>query len=744
MIDDLLTAASSSSSNDDNSSSHESSSSLKGIFIVADNSDETKSSSSILSPAPIYPRGQNTPSSNLNPSSDYEWNSNYGEDSDGSGRGNLILRNMNGIPMVLVQSGEISAYLNEVAKNQSLNFLKKKTKSGSSESSDDDKEIIAEFTLYMGPSEMTTEECLSWNDLDGEWRPKCLPLGGNSVWTLAGSPYEHNFSTAEDEDNDDQNRKRVLNGDNDDNDNAKKGIIMVATNMDSTSMFHDVSPGANSAASNILTVLMAAKLVGENISDNTLDGLEKKIAFAVFQGEMYGFLGSRSFLKDTVLGFECSSDFVPAVSRNANKDSESEHKEKMKMACLHPLRYDMDFSQLGEIESMIAVDQVGIPTTESRLYIHADDADDGFLSSIFTSMSFENDDNLNNDWKIEQGSAGYIPPTPLSTFISLTNGGKGGIVLSGYDDAFGPGYLSHLDSNTTASRSIDLEAIALSATAVARAALTAAAGENAYYDTSSTIPTLSGNDESLLELANCLLVDGTCDLLLKYSKMEKQNNKIETGMDLGLGQSLGKPPNYYTGIFDSNNGQGFVRVGDKALGSYNGEDYGKNKNDMVLVRPSVLEMAVHGLFDDYLGRGSSSSSSKNNGEEEQEVRLKSCSNTADCKDISYCSSPNGDFAVCSGTKVCVCSRARYHLALDEAIVPAPNNITGMFLVSDDDNGVSALYSEPYWSNDIGVQVYRGGGEGNWKWMVWFGIATASAIIVSTLSMKKKLVKEQLY
>ena len=74
--------------------------------------------------------------------------------------------------------------------------------------------------------------------------------------------------------------------------------VLVATSIDSTSMFHDLSPGATNAASNALALLAAAHLVGSTIGDASLDALHGRIAFAFFQGESCGYLGSRRFLRD--------------------------------------------------------------------------------------------------------------------------------------------------------------------------------------------------------------------------------------------------------------------------------------------------------------------------------------------------------------------------------------------------------------------------------------------------------------
>ena len=132
----------------------------------------------------------------------------------------------------------------------------------------------------------------------------------------------------------------------------------------------------NYSSRNILAILMAAKLMGESVLDADLDNSEIRLMFAVFQAETYGFMGSTSFLNDIVLGFECDDGLhVPANVKGSKKDNTDADtdgtSQKEKMVCINPFRYDTDFTQLGQIDSMIAVDQVGIPTTEGTLCAHS-------------------------------------------------------------------------------------------------------------------------------------------------------------------------------------------------------------------------------------------------------------------------------------------------------------------------------------------------------------------------------------
>ena len=688
--------------------SSSSSSQLQGI-IVLNHTSSSSASLSYASPAPIYPRGQDTPSEELTPDYDYAWNNN------GDG---LMLENLYGVPIVYVSDEDIAEYICTASREQAADIiteLSNEKKSIFDENARKFPPIMATFNMYMGPEEMNSKSCLAWEDADGVWSPKCLPLGGTSVWALAGSPYERSNY---DSDND-GNRRRV------EDEGQKKKIVMVATNVDATSMFHDKANGANTAASNILTVLMAAKLFGESIPDADLDALENKVMFSFFEGENYGYIGSRSFLRDVVYpGFQCDSS--PVAAKAKDKDSDN-----AKMACMSPMRHELDFMDLGTIKSMIAVDQVGILSNENTLYVHDSSGnDDAYYSGPAMNMEA-------NDFTITAAEAGSLPPTPLSSLFKLSDGGIGGIVIAGYDDAFAAKsyYLSHLDSSERVS--IDLDAIAAAATLVARTALATAYGDDYYsYDVADKIAALASDDETLTDLANCLLVDGNCKLFQKYASMEKLNNKDEYGTDLGLGQSLGKPPNYYPGVYNSRNGQPFVQIDGVSYGAYTGEkEYGSDKNDKFMIRPDRFSMSLLGLLNDYLGRGGTDSDGN-------APDFHSCQGTSDCSTITYCPS-EGDRGVCTGSKVCVCSRAHYHIALDEAITPSSNNGTSVFKVSENDDGTSPMYTEPYWGNDIGVHIFRAA-NGAADWTLAIGLVTTFGCVGITILLNRRLRKEKLY
>ena len=681
---------------------------LRGIMVVnattstsADNDNDAAASITFYSPAPPAPQGYGTASSEISISIAYPWNP------TGQSLTSLDLYN---VPVVYVQDAELSAYLLSVAKEQTDSTHRP---------------IVADFNYYMGPPAPTTSiECLSWIDNDGEWRPKCLPLGGNSVWATAGSRPGETSST------------------NDGDNNGNREVVMIASAMDGSSFFHDASPSANSAASNILSVLLAAKLVGQSLSDAVLESLPKQIAFGLFQGESFGYIGSRSFLSDSYFpGFNCPEGSTAAYDSENNKAAY----EKGENACLYPLKPSLSFQKLGDISFMLAVDQVGVLETDKTLYVHGDNAGENgagsFAGYILRQMSTDSYSVVSSS--AEPGDddeyGDPVPPSPLTSLLKLSEGAVGGAVLTGYDSAYvDPNYQSHLDRNDVTP--MDLDSIAATATILARSAVAIAYdGGDEDYETASEyakniVQELDGDDETLLSISDCLFTDGKCDFWRKYTEVELNNQYENSGVRMsGDVSSLGSPPNYFVNVYDPSNGQAFVRVNKQNYGSYNGEDFGKDKDDTVVLLPSALEAGIHGILNDFLGKGSVSSTEE----------LRSCSTSNDCDGISYCSMGSSDHSVCTGSGVCVCARAHFHTALDEGITPAVNNKTGRFVSKDDESAESALYTEPYWSSDVGMKVYRDGGDFGY-WALLSGFACATGFVSASVFIKSKLKKEKLY
>ena len=656
---------------------------LQGILVL--NSTSLKTGNTIYSPDTTYVQGYNTPSSQINygGSVQYKWNS--------RGQG-LTNYDLHGIPIAYIMDSYVAQELR--AEGQAA------TSSGSNNKATKNA-IVAEFNYYMGPETMDSNTCLSWQDASNQqWKPKCLPLGGLSVWAHVGSAPS---------------------------DQTQKPIVLLSAGMDATNLYHDLSYGANTAASNIIAMIMAAKLLGSALTDAEYDALPNRIVLSLFQGESYGFIGSRRFLRDIAYpGFTCQSDVVRS---NIQLGDKSEY------GCLNPLQHNLRFVDLGnQISSMLSIDQIGHAVANGILYVHGDDASTmvNFLKYVGT-----------NQFSVAASSAvdtgyGYpFPPSPYTSLLSLSNGAIPGAVLTGYDYDF-PSKLPY-HSQQDVPDYIEMTTIAATATIMARTALAAAYDDGTYsgqgdYTTPTTyaknlIPELSYSDSTLVEVANCFLRDGNCHLIQQYTKMEALNQGVD------VGEALGTPPNYYVGTYSWGRGQPYVQVGDNVYGAYNGSDYGK-KTDAISIQPKQLEATIHGLFDDFLGRGSTSSTDATT----------SCKKASDCSNVAnLCQNNDYDVATCSGSGVCVCVRAQYHIAIDEALRSVEQMSPNYFVIdSANDAGISPVYTEPYWSSSVGVRIYRNANALPGYISLLAGVGIGAVSLFGALVLKVGLKKEKLY
>ena len=692
----------------------DSSISLQGVLIL--NHTVSEDQITPTSPESMYPQGYNTPSANLAQftNNQYAWNP--------TGDSNMY-QDYYGIPSILISNKELSSYIYTRAKQQSLTM--------------DGSKVVATFNYYMGPQDSTSIECLSWKDTDDTWSPKCLPLGGNSIWSATGSPPPSPNSN--DKANDDQN-----NNDNDNEWNARD-VILLATSIDATAAFHDASTGASTAASNIMTLLLTAYHIG-NISWQTLDSFSKQIVFGFFQGESYGFMGSRNFIKDQAYpGFQCNSLYNEG--------------------CTYPIRPTMNFQNLGNIVGMIAVDQVGILETEKSFYIHTDGNGDDLENVVLQFTAQNDDDNDNFEYDILNSNVeDAIPPSPLTSLIELSQGTVGGVVLTGYDETYvNSVYESHLDS--VANVDINIDAIQNAALLLARSAVAAAyLGEQEDDDNDdqdaiqaalALIPQIDQGDEEYANLVqnlyDCLFMDGMCKFWQKYTDTEQKNEKDRTGIDLGkqtyrvagtIGAYGKATPNYYVNVYNLYNGQPVVQVNGEFHAAYDGdidENNKKSGDGTYVIKPSALEAGIYGLLNNFLGRTISSSSDDN----DQPVTLSKCTSTSDCSKVSYC--PNSYSSVCTGGGQCVCGPSSfYHIAIDESIEAALNTTSGQFKVIENDEGITPIYTEPYWSASVGVTLYQDAGEDVGTWILVGGVGVSIASVIGTFLLRKKLVKMNSY
>jgi len=182
------------------------------------------------------------------------------------------------------------------------------------------------FVLSMDASK-NSETCLP--------RGHCYPIGGNSVWST--------FS------------KKI------DPDDGKK-IVIVSSQLDGNSLFHEFSTGLNSQISGLVANLGIANAFSK--LDISPDEFQNHIIFTFFSGESYGYAGSQRFVQDISTPFKCN-------------DHESKDYCNNYSACTNPCIINDDFKNLNinNIKGIVELNQLACQGCKNNLnyYIHVDD-----------------------------------------------------------------------------------------------------------------------------------------------------------------------------------------------------------------------------------------------------------------------------------------------------------------------------------------------------------------------------------
>ncbi|XP_074653328.1 nicastrin-like [Tubulanus polymorphus] len=213
----------------------------------------------------------------------------------------------------------------------------------------------------------------------------CDPLGDNNIFTTMKTV---NKSSVE---------------------RQEKSVIVVATRLDSFSMFDQMAPGADSVVTGVVTVLAAAQAIGKVKSD-ILDSGSKDIMFSFFQGEAYDYIGSSRMV------YEMEKDFFP---QKISSDWDG-------LANIN----------LTHISEFIEVSQVGFPEN-GKLWLHTDpvsQADSAVAkqtNDLITKMKAEG-----NSLKVTIGTPAQqgLPPASFQSFLKKHN--ISGAVLTDHEGIF--------------------------------------------------------------------------------------------------------------------------------------------------------------------------------------------------------------------------------------------------------------------------------------------------------------------
>ena len=220
---------------------------------------------------------------------------------------------------------------------------------------------FASFDMYFGPHDMDSVRCLGWRDYDGVQDPQCLPLGGQSTWATAGGP---------------------PNG---------RALVLASAALDSAALFHEHALGANDAAASIAALLAAADALGSCRAE--LARLPRQLVFALFQGDEFGFLGSRRFARDLAESAAPARERAGAIwPGGCENEIAGDRTASGLPLCLAPTVYpNLAFRALSRdagagIDLVVALDQIGLRSAAqphgAALFLHASDAQKFFTLRV--------------------------------------------------------------------------------------------------------------------------------------------------------------------------------------------------------------------------------------------------------------------------------------------------------------------------------------------------------------------------
>eukprot|EP01117_Protostelium_nocturnum_P011632 TRINITY_DN4226_c0_g1_i1.p1 TRINITY_DN4226_c0_g1~~TRINITY_DN4226_c0_g1_i1.p1 ORF type:complete len:646 (-),score=158.09 TRINITY_DN4226_c0_g1_i1:134-2071(-) len=301
---------------------------------------------------------------------------------------------------------------------------------------------LSSFMHLSGPSDI----CLR--------RGQCDPLGGRSVWSALGGKVD-----------------------------PSQKIVLVVAHSDATALFHDKAIGADAAVSGKTALLLTAQALVEAQKTKKFN---KQVVFALFDGESWGYLGSKRFVRD-IVSFKCNEK----LGHNS---------------CKHPYAISTSFQNISfsSIESIIEIGQVGnVPSgSKQKLYLHADPKS-GSNDLMTTIGKAATSVNIAVSDATKQAKYPGLPPSSLMAFLQQKPNLPSVLIAEHESQYINQYFGSHLD---------DASNIVVSS--VITAARLASASVLALVGVDGVAPNIS--QPLANELVKCFTRNFTCDLSQTY------------------------------------------------------------------------------------------------------------------------------------------------------------------------------------------------------------------------------------
>ena len=174
----------------------------------------------------------------------------------------------------------------------------------------------------------------------------------------------------------------------------KKPIVMLTAGMDSRSLFHDLTNGAEHAVSGLVGILAAAEALGRVDTIN----LPKHILYTAFSAESWGYAGSQRFVQDISQPFTCS---------NASRAVTCPYGSSA--PCTNPCVRTLDFKRINfdQIDSIIELGSISM-TTNGEYWAHVDDTQiSGSLVTTLQQQQQQHQNTTNSNTSISSIHPAY-------------------------------------------------------------------------------------------------------------------------------------------------------------------------------------------------------------------------------------------------------------------------------------------------------------------------------------------------
>lgn len=273
-----------------------------------------------------------------------------------------------------------------------------------------------------------------------------------------------------------------------------QSIVLLIAKLSSLSMFTEISPGADSTVTSIVTLLAIAEALGRVKNHTDIRESKRNIAFALLDSEPFDYTGSSRMVLEMMTNIFPIKNFRSQSVREAIKNV-----------------------NLTSLDYVINLDQMANYPTSSDIFLHSDflNKDKGKLdkiTDIFKNQASKENIKFNiADAKLP------LPPAPVQVFIKnsqkLASENKLlGLVLSNYERNYNNLFYNSIYDDThnvfQTSKEKLVEHISQVASFVAKSVF-----ELTFkVDKSSDIVIDKGLVEDLLE---CYMIDANCNLFTK-------------------------------------------------------------------------------------------------------------------------------------------------------------------------------------------------------------------------------------